>query len=643
MSRKLKKKLRRILICLAAFAVVFAADRLLPLLDGTRFPLGLASVFPGRFGWLLPLGLFLAIYVCIGWDVLRKCFRNICRGQVFDENFLMTVATFGAFAIGIASALRGGAPEGFDEACAVLLFYQLGEWFQSFAVGRSRDSITSLMAIRPEFARVVRGSQTEVVSPETVSVGETIAVHAGERVPLDGIVLEGASELDTAALTGESLPRSVRAGEPVLSGCVNLTSRLLLRVSAPFEQSTVAKILDLVENAAGRKSRTESFISRFARVYTPVVVFSALALAVLPPLFVGGWSEWIYRALNFLVVSCPCALVISVPLSFVAGIGAASRAGVLVKGSDYLERLHETNVFVFDKTGTITKGNFAVTEVVPEARRGEILAAAAAAEAESGHPIARSILLSAGEGEKGYTSTNFAGRGVKAVKGSDTILCGNAKLMEENGIAFTAREDGGTVVYVAKNGEYLGAIRIADELREESREVLSALRAQGAKTILFTGDSEAIAARIAKEAGITEYRAQMLPQDKAEGVEALCAAEGKKQSVCFVGDGINDAPVLMRADIGIAMGGVGSDAAIEASDVVLMRDDLRGIPAAKRIAKKTMRIVRENVGFALTVKLAILILSALGVANLWISIFGDVGVAVLAILNAMRANLAKGS
>ena len=641
MSRKLKKKLRRILLCLAAFAVVFCADRLLPALAPDQLPLGLASILPGRFGWLLPLGLYLAIYVCIGWDVLRKCFLNVRRGQVFDENFLMTVATFGAFAIGVVSALRGGAPEGFDEACAVLLFYQLGEWFQSYAVGRSRASITSLMAIRPEFARVQRGAETEVVSPENVPVGETICVLAGERVPLDGIVLEGESELDVAALTGESLPRSVRAGEPVLSGCVNLTSRLLLRVTAPYEQSTVAKILDLVENAAGRKSRMESFISRFARVYTPVVVLSALALAVIPPLFAGGWGVWIYRALNFLVVSCPCALVISVPLSFVSGIGAASRAGVLVKGSDYLERLYETNVFVFDKTGTITKGNFAVTQVEPEARREEILAAAAAAEAESGHPIARSILQAAGEGEPGYTATNYVGRGVVAVKGNDTILCGNAKLMAENGVDCTAREDGGTVVYVAKNGEFLGAIRIADELREESREVLSELRKQGARTILFTGDSEAIAANVAKQAGIAEYRAQMLPQDKAVGVDALCAAEGKREAVCFVGDGINDAPVLMRADVGIAMGGVGSDAAIEASDVVLMRDDLRGIPAAKRIARKTMRIVRQNVGFALAVKLAILLLSALGVANLWISIFGDVGVAVLAILNAMRANIVK--
>ncbi|MBR3849282.1 MAG: cadmium-translocating P-type ATPase [Oscillospiraceae bacterium] len=642
MSRKLKKQLRRIVIALAAFAVAFCADHILPALWPERLPLGLASLIPGGFGWLLPLGIFLVIYVYIGRDVLLRCFRNIRRGQVFDENFLMTVATVGAFAIGITSALRGGAPEGMDEACAVLLFYQLGEWFQRYAVGRSRDSIAKLMSIRPEFARVLRGGEAEVVSPEKVAVDEIIIVHAGERVPLDGIVTEGESELDAAALTGESLPRGVMAGDAVLSGCVNLTSSLHLRVTAPFAQSTVAKILDLVENAAGRKSKMESFISRFARYYTPVVVIAALLLAVVPPIFVGGLSDWIYRALNFLVVSCPCALVISVPLSFVAGIGAASRAGVLVKGSDYLERLDQTDVFVFDKTGTITKGNFAVTEVVPEERREEILSAAAAAEADSHHPIARSILAAAGERyEKGYTSVNHAGMGVTAAQGTDVILCGNAKLMEENGIAFSPAEDGGTVVYVAKNGAFLGAIHIADELREESREVLAALRGQGAKTILFTGDSEQIAARIAKQTGITDYRAQMLPQDKAGQLEALLADRDGKRSVCFVGDGINDAPVLMCADIGIAMGGVGSDAAIEASDVVLMRDDLRGIPAAKRIAKKTMQIVRQNVIFALAVKLAILLLSALGFANLWISVFGDVGVAVLAILNAMRANFVK--
>lgn len=644
MSRKLKRFLRRILWSLAAFAAVFLADHLLPVFDGERFPHGLASLIPGKFGWLLPLGLFLAIYFYIGWDVLKKCVRNIRRGQVFDENFLMTVATFGAFAIGIVSALRGGAPEGFDEACAVLLFYQLGEWFQSYAVGRSRASITSLMEIRPDFARVLRGGETSVVSPEDVAVGERIVVNAGERVPLDGVVEEGSASLDTAALTGESIPRPAEAGDRILSGCVDLTSRLVIRVTAPYANSTVAKILDLVESAAGKKSKTEYFLSKFARIYTPVVVLSALLLAVLPPLFLGGWSDWIYRALNFLVVSCPCALVISVPLTFVAGIGAASRAGVLVKGSDYLERLDRADLFVFDKTGTITKGSFAVTQVSPGEKRAEILRAAAAAEADSGHPIAHSILRAvAEEPEHGFVSDNLAGMGIAARRGAETILCGNEKLMERFGIAYLPQNEVGTVVYVAKNGAFLGSILISDELREEAGDVLGALRRLGAKTLLFTGDSAAIADRVARSVGITDVRAQMLPQDKAQALEAICDAHGEGGAVCFVGDGLNDAPVLVRADIGIAMGGVGSDAAIEAADIVLMRDDLHGIPKAKRIAKKTMRIVRQNVVFALAVKVAILLLSALGIANLWISVFGDVGVAVLAILNAMRANFIRES
>ena len=627
-SKKEKRMLARIIAALVMFAAVFIVDKTLVL----------GNVFSGPAAWVFPFCLYLVIYLLIGYDVLWRAVRNIAHGQVFDENFLMCVATLGAFALAIYRGTTGQEIEGFDEACAVLLFYQVGEFFQSYATGKSRKSIAKLMDIRPDYANVRRGEHVEQVDPSEVKIGEIIVVNPGEKVPLDGVIAAGASTLDTKALTGESLPRDVHAGDEIISGCVNLTSQLEVRVIKEFYDSTVSKILELVENASEQKSRAENFITRFAKYYTPTVVIVALLLAVIPGLITADWSTWIYRALSFLVVSCPCALVISIPLSFFAGIGAASRYGILVKGSNYLEKFNQANTFVFDKTGTLTKGNFAVKEVIPAARREEILHLAAIAEQDSSHPIARSVVACYGKtAESGYMLTNVAGEGIIATRGKEVILCGNEKLMQAHAVAFERQSRLGTVVYVAKNGEYIGCILIADELKPETKEVISELNAMGCKTVMLTGDNEAIAKSVAAEAGVTAYKASLLPQNKVEEVEKMLS-EKKKDVLCFVGDGINDAPVLMRSDVGIAMGGVGSDAAIEASDIVLMKDDLRGIPLAKRIAKKTMTIVFENIVFSLVIKIAILILSAFGIANMWVAVFGDVGVAVLAILNAMRVN-----
>ena len=629
MGRRERKNLTRILVALVLFAVIFIVDKVVVL----------GEVFGGPYGWLFPFALYLAVYLLIGYDVLWRAARNIVRGQVLDENFLMCVATLGAFALAIFRGVTGQEIEGFDEACAVLLFYQVGEFFQSYATGRSRSSISALMDIRPDSANVKRGERVETVDPSEVQVGEIIVVNPGEKVPLDGCVVSGASSLDTKALTGESLPREVAAGGEVISGCVNLVSQLEVRVEKPFYDSTVSKILDLVENAAEQKSHAENFITKFARYYTPAVVLIAAALAVIPSLITGAWSEWVYRALSFLVVSCPCALVISIPLSFFAGIGAASRYGILIKGSNYLEKFNSAGIFVFDKTGTLTRGNFAVTQVTPAKDRDEILRLAAIAESDSSHPIAASIVACYGKTpEKGYTLTNIAGEGVMAQRGEDVILCGNEKLMQSRNIPFTAPSGVGTVVYVARGGRFVGSVLVSDQPKEESREVISALNGMGCKTVMLTGDNEAIASQVAKDLGVGEYKASLLPQNKVEEVEKLLAEKPARQALCFVGDGINDAPVLMRADIGIAMGGIGSDAAIEASDIVLMQDDLRGLPLAKRIAGKTMKIVLENILFSLAVKAIILILSALGITNMWFAVFGDVGVAVLAILNAMRVN-----
>ncbi|MDE5563181.1 MAG: cadmium-translocating P-type ATPase [Clostridiales bacterium] len=629
MTRRQKKNLIRILVALAAFLAIFITDKVI----------ALDSVFGGKYGWLFPFALYLAVYIVIGYDVLWKAVRNIAHGQVFDENFLMCVATLGAFALAIYRGVSGLEIEGFDEACAVLLFYQVGEWFQSYATGKSRKSISSLMDIRPDYANVKREDGTETVDPSEVNVDDVIVVNPGEKIPLDGVVVKGATTLDTKALTGESLPRDIAEGGEVISGCVNLTSQIEVRVTKVFYDSTVSKILNLVENASSQKSKAENFITKFAKYYTPAVVGVALLLAIIPGAVTSDWSTWVYRALSFLVVSCPCALVISIPLSFFAGIGAASRYGILVKGSNYLEKFNKANTFVFDKTGTLTKGNFAVTKVSPESDRDNVLRLAAIAEQNSNHPIARSIVSAyGGQVDGGYTLTNVAGAGIVATNGDDTILCGNDKLMAQNGIEYVKEDGLGTVVYVAHNGKFVGSLLIADEIKEESKQVIGELNGMGCKTVMLTGDNEAIAESVATQIGLTGYKASLLPQNKVEEVENLLAAKDKNDVLCFVGDGINDAPVLMRSDIGIAMGGVGSDAAIEASDIVLMKDDLKGISLAKRIAKKTMAIVLENIWFSLIVKLAILILSAFGIANMWIAVFGDVGVAVLAILNAIRVN-----
>ena len=629
LSRKDRRNLIRIIIALVLFFAIFITDKCITL----------ASVFSGPWAWVFPFCLYLVVYLIIGYDVLWRAIRNICHGQVFDENFLMCIATLGAFALAIYRGVTGLEIEGFDEACAVLLFYQVGEWFQSFATGRSRKSIAKLMDIRPDYANVLRNGEAGRVDPSEVEVGELILINPGEKVPLDGVVEKGASTLDTKALTGESLPREVAEGSEVISGSVNLTSQLLVRVTKKFYDSTVSKILELVESASEQKSKAENFITKFAKYYTPIVVGVAVLLAVVPGLITSDWSTWIYRALSFLVVSCPCALVISIPLSFFAGIGAASRYGILIKGSNYLEKFNSANTFVFDKTGTLTKGNFAVAKISPAAREEEVLRLAAIAEHDSSHPIAKSITAKyQGTPEGGYTLTNLAGAGIRAEKDGDVILCGNEKLMRENNIAYVPEKGVGTVVYVAKNGEFVGSLLITDEVKPETKEVIGALNKMGAKTVMLTGDNEAIASSVAKEIGLTGYKAGLLPQNKVEEVEKMLAAQGKRDVLCFVGDGINDAPVLMRSDVGIAMGGVGSDAAIEASDIVLMKDDLRGLPLAKRIARKTMTIVMENIIFSIVVKVAILILSAVGIANMWLAVFGDVGVAVIAILNAMRVN-----
>ena len=631
LSRKERKNLIRIVVALVLFAVVFAVDKIV----------GLAGVFAGKAGWVFPFALYLAVYLLIGYDVLWRAIRNIAHGQVFDENFLMCIATLGAFALAIYRGASGMETEGFDEACAVLLFYQVGEFFQSYAAGKSRKSISALMDIRPDYANVKRGEETERVDPSEVEIGEIIVVNPGEKIPLDGVVVKGASTLDTKALTGESLPREVAEGSEVISGCVNIHSQLEVRVSKAFYDSTVSKILELVENASEQKSKAENFITKFAKYYTPAVVIVAVLLAVVPGLITSDWSTWIYRALSFLVVSCPCALVISIPLSFFAGIGAASRYGILIKGSNYLEKFNRADIFVFDKTGTLTKGNFAVSEITPAPGTDaeEVLRLAAIAERDSGHPIARSIAAKYGkEVGGGYTLSDVAGAGIVAEREGDVICCGNERLMREKNIDFVRETGLGTVVYVARNGKFVGSLLISDEIKPESAEVVGALNGMGCKTVMLTGDNEAIAENVAKQIGLTGYKASLLPQNKVEEVEKLLKEKGEKDVLCFVGDGINDAPVLMRSDIGIAMGGVGSDAAIEASDIVLMKDDLRGIPLAKRIAKKTMAIVFQNIVFSIAVKVLILILSAFGVTNMWFAVFGDVGVAVIAILNAMRVN-----
>ena len=623
LTKKQKKWLMRIILAAIGFVV-------LEILEHT-------GAFEGDRWWI---GLIVALvpYLIVGWDVIRKSIRNIAHGQVFDENFLMMVATFGAFGIGE-----------YPEAVAVMLLYQIGELFQNYATGKSRDSISQLMELVPETAIVERDGEMEEVDPDEVEIGDIIVVRPGEKIPLDGEVIEGESLLDTSALTGESVPRSARVGDQVISGCVNGKGLLKIRTTKRYDDSTVAKILELVENATDKKTRAENFVTRFAKVYTPIVTISALILAIIPPLVLGGgsevWISWIRRACIFLVVSCPCALVISVPLGFFGGIGAASKIGVLVKGSNYLEVLSYVKTIVFDKTGTLTKGEFRVAsvETAEGFSRDAVLEMAACAENYSTHPVADAIREASQEGGShidlsriGHTE-EIAGHGVCAEIDGRQVLAGNAKLLRKYQIPFTECEAGGTVVYVACDGAFAGMIVISDTMKDGVPEAIRALKAEGVKqTVMLTGDNEAAAQAIAKEAGVDRVCAQLLPADKVEIVEKLINEQSGREALAFAGDGVNDAPVLMRSDVGIAMGAIGSDAAIEAADIVLMDDDVRKISKTVRIARKTMGIIHTNVVFAILVKILILILSVFGIANMWIAIFGDVGVLILCILNAMR-------
>lgn len=620
MTRSQKRNLIRLLIVLVLFLAVFITDKVIDL----------NTVFDSELSYLFPLSLYLVLYLAIGYDVIFKAIRNISHGQIFDENFLMLIATIGAFAI-----------FEFEEAVAVLVFYQFGEFFQDYAVNRSRNSIKELMEICPTYANKIVDGSIEVVLPEEVKVGDVLLVKPGEKVPLDGIVKEGASSLDTRALTGESALREIEVGQEILSGSINIESDLEIEVTKEFSNSTVSKILELVENASSNKAKAENFISKFAKFYTPIVCLLALLLVVIPGSITGDWMTWLTRSLNFLVVSCPCALVISIPLSFFSGIGIASKNGILIKGSNYIEKLNKANIFIFDKTGTLTEGDFEVSKVYPEDKKDEILSLAAIAESKSDHPIANSIKKAyVVDDNLSYSLTNVQGRGIIAKKDDEVILCGNAKLLKENGIEFKEADEIGSVIYVAKNNIFLGYIVVQDKIKEESKEVISYLNSKG-KTIMLTGDNSSVANKVASYLNLTSYKASLLPQDKVKEVENIIKNKGKNDVVCYVGDGINDAPSLMIADVGISMGKVGSDAAIEASDVVITNDNLTKIKLSKRIAKKVITIVNENIYFAIGVKVLVLILSALGYAEMWLAIFADVGVSFLAILNSLRVNLIK--
>ena len=637
MNKKQKRTRNRIVAALAIFAAVFAVTEFVPL----------AQYVGGETNALyLEFVLFLIPYLIAGYDVLLKAARNIGNGQVFDENFLMTIATVGAFAL----VLFPDSQPHMAEGAAVMLFYQVGELFQGYAVGKSRQSIADMMDIAPDFANVMRDGKLVQVDPYEIGVGDEIVVKPGERVPLDGTIVEGSTQLDTAALTGESVPRHVEESAEVISGCVNMTGKITVKVSKPFEQSTVSRILELVESASEKKAQTENFITRFARYYTPIVTIGALVLAVLPPLLFGqSWSDWIERGLTFLVVSCPCALVISVPLSFFGGIGGASRLGILVKGGNYLEALSHTETVVFDKTGTLTNGSFNVVAVHPDAAAEVnpdlILSIAAHAEAYSDHPIAVSVKEAfTGEIDQSRIADvrEEGGHGVRAVVDERVVLVGNDKLMREEGIAYHDCELTGTILHVSIDGKYAGHIIIADMVKEDAAECIKRLHAAGVrKTVMLTGDRAEVAKAVAEKLGLDEYHGKLLPEDKVNQVERLLGETSEKGKLAFVGDGINDAPVLTRADIGIAMGAMGSDAAIEAADIVLMDDKPSKIASAIRIARKTMRIVWQNIVFALGVKFAVLVLAAVGLATMWLAVFADVGVAILAILNAMRCMRVK--
>ena len=596
------------------------------------YAIGMALTVFAKLPTLAELAFLIVAYVILGWDVVWQAVKNITRGQVFDEHFLMSVSTIGAFAIGE-----------YPEAVAVMLFYQVGEFFQSLAVKRSRKSISDLMDICPDSATVKRNGVLQVVSPESVAVGEIIVVKPGEKIPLDGIVVDGESMLDTKALTGESVPRSIRKGDEALSGCINQSGLLTLKVTKSFGESTVSKIIDLVENASARKASTENFITTFARYYTPVVVGMAAVLAIIPPLVLGGgWSEWLRRGFVFLIVSCPCALVISIPLTFFGGIGAASKRGVLVKGSNYLEALNKVSVVVFDKTGTLTKGVFEVANIIPAAgyQKEQVLEYAAQAESYSNHPIAKSILATYGKpiDQKQFSDfEEISGHGISVMVQGKKVLAGNSKLMESEKIAYAACDAAGTKFYVAADGSYVGCILIADEVKPDSKCAIAELKKIGVeKTVMLTGDDERIGKSVADELGLDAYYAQLLPDQKVEKLEMLDKQKRQGSKLAFVGDGINDAPVLARADVGIAMGGLGSDAAIEATDVVLMTDEPSKLVEAIDVAKATKRIVMQNIVIALGIKSVFLVLGALGMAGMWEAVFGDVGVTIIAVLNAMR-------
>ena len=634
-SRKdgMTKKQRVMMIRILLSAGILLA---LQFISAEMFDTACGYLFPSAGRWLR-FACYLIDYLIIGYDILKKAAKGIKNRQVFDESFLMAVATIGAMALAI---YENGE---YLEAIAVMLFYQIGEWFQGYAVGKSRRNISNLMDIRPDYANIEVDGQLRQVDPEDVAVGDTIVIKAGERIPLDGVVLEGTSNVDTAALTGESLPREAQPGDDVISGCVNLSGLLRVRVTKAFEESTVAKILDLVENSSSKKAKAENFITKFARYYTPAVVLAAVALALLPPLFTSiQWVDSIQRALNFLVVSCPCALVISVPLSFFGGIGGASKNGILVKGGNYLEVLAKTELVVFDKTGTLTRGVFNVTAIHPDhCGEAQLLELAALAERYSDHPISRSLKEAYGKELDASRVSNveeLSGRGVRATVDGRQICAGNDKLMEDIGVSWHPCHRVGTTVHVASDGVYLGHIVISDEVKPDAKEAITALKACGVRrTVMLTGDAKAVGESVAQELGLDEVHTQLLPADKVTRVEALLGEVSPKGALAFVGDGINDAPVLSRADIGIAMGGLGSDAAIEAADIVLMDDKPSKLADAIRIARRTLAIVRQNIVFALAVKFLVLALSAAGVANMWEAVFADVGVSVIAILNAMRA------
>lgn len=622
MSRKQKKMLVRIIIA-AAMTV-------------------LLNIIP--VSGILQLILYLAAYLVIGYDILRKAFRGIINGRMFDENFLMAIATAGAFALAIYT--KSGD---YNEAIAVMLFYQIGEFFQSYAIGKSRKNISTLMDIRPDYANIEKNGKLEKVAPDDVEIGSVIIVQPGEKVPLDGIVTEGTSTLNTSALTGESVPRDVKTGDEIISGCINISSVLKIKTTKAFGESTVSKILELVENSSSRKSKSENFISKFAKIYTPAVCYGALALAILPPLvsmfILGGdarWDAWIYRALTFLVISCPCALVISIPLSFFAGIGGASREGILIKGSNYMETLSQAKYVVFDKTGTLTRGVFEVSGIHHNPMEdAKLLEYAALAECASSHPISLSLQRAYGkeiDRSRVRDIEEISGHGIIAKVDGKTVAAGNGKLMDRLGISFKECHSTGTIIHMAVDGEYCGHIVISDIIKDGAEAAIKALKTTGIKkTVMLTGDSEKVAAKVSETLGIDEFYAELLPSDKVEKVESLLEKKQAKEKLAFVGDGINDAPVLTRADIGIAMGAMGSDAAIEAADIVLMDDDPQKIAKAIKISKKCLRIVYQNIFFALVIKFACLLLGAVGIANMWFAIFADVGVMVLAVLNAIRA------